>query len=314
MKNKFKKSKIIVPALALITTTTAASVTGTVAWFSANRAATVTASQFQATDSEGNLQVLAKKGVGTTSTATTAGTTSAVTVDGLLTHGSYNAAGSGKTTGELYVANISEHTSTGDSDTATYEVTGYTSMGDISGNTGTTITPSSYPWMAGQTADSTPKKIWYAVSWTIDISLASEGNELATKMVFVNFNKTTFENSADVNQGFRVALMDGAHTYIIGNDGQTNHVTGTTTSDVAAWKPYHQFAENYTAVQDNASKSASEVVGNGFLFELSGTTAKTVTCVAWYEGEDTNVVSSTSNTFVASSLELSFYCRQTTKA
>ncbi len=305
-----KKTKIILPAIALLAVSGIASVTGTVAWFSANRAATVTAS-FTATDSEGNLQVLAKKGVGTTTTATAASTTSAVTVDGVLTHGSYNAKADGS--GELYVANISEHTSTVDGDTATYEVTGYTSKGAITGNTGTTITPSAYPWMAGTTNDD--NKIWYAVSWTVDISLAQNGNKDSTKMVFVDFNKTAFSDANDVNNGFRVALMDGAHTYIIGKDDQKNHVTGTAKTDVAAWSTeYHQFAENYTAVQDNASKAASEVVEKGFLFELSGTEAKTLTCVAWYEGEDTNVVSNTNNKFNASGLTLSFYCRQTTLA
>ena len=85
-----KKSKILIPAVAVLALSVGASVTGTVAWFSANRAATVTA-QFKAVDAEGALQVLAKKGVGTTTTDTKAATTSAVTVDGSLTHGSYNA-------------------------------------------------------------------------------------------------------------------------------------------------------------------------------------------------------------------------------
>ena len=306
-----KKSKILIPAVAVLALSVGASVTGTVAWFSANRAATVTA-QFKAVDAEGALQVLAKKGVGTTTTDTKAATTSAVTVDGSLTHGSYNAAEKGATTGNLYVANISEHTSTGEGDTATYEVTGYTSKGTIAGNTGTTVTPSAYPWMAGE--DTSKNKIWYAVSWTVDISLASDGNASATKMVFVNFNKTTFSDATDVNNGFRVALMDEAHTYIIGKDAQKNHVTGTGKSDVKEWGTYHQFGETYTAVEDNSSKTAAEVETNGYLFELTGTTAKTVTCVAWYEGEDTNVVSNTANKFNASDLTLSFYCRQTTLA
>ncbi len=305
MKNKFKKSKIIVPALALITATTVASVTGTVAWFSANRAASVTVSQFQATDSEGNLQVLAHAGVGTTTTATVAATTSSVTVDGVLTHGSYNAAASGATTGKLYVANITE----GESG---YAIDSYSDKGAISGNTGTSIVPSSYPWMAGETSGESSNKIWYAVSWTIDVSLASEGNKSSTKMVFVNFNATTFGDKADVNQGFRVAIMAGSNTYIIGNDDQNKHVKGTNTNDVEEWSKYHRFAESYTLVQDNASKASAETEANGFLFELSGTNASTVTCVAWYEGEDTNVVSNTNNTFTAADLKLSFYCRQTT--
>ena len=38
-----KKSRIIVPALAMLTLSVAASVTGTVAWFSASRTKTLTA-------------------------------------------------------------------------------------------------------------------------------------------------------------------------------------------------------------------------------------------------------------------------------
>ena len=307
-----KKSKILIPAVAVLALSVGASVTGTVAWFTSSRTATVSAGVFESKALSANLKVKSTALVGMTTVDSEATDKSTITVDGALTHGSYNAAESGATTGNLYVANISEHTSTGDSDTATYEVTGYTSKGTIASNTGTTVTPSAYPWMAGE--DTSKNKIWYAVSWTVEISLASDGNASATKMVFVNFNKTTFSNNVDVNNGFRVALMDGAHTYIIGKDEQKKHVTGTTTENVEEWETYHQFGETYTAVEDNSSKAAAEVKTNGYLFELTGTTAKTVTCVAWYEGEDTNVVSNTANKFNASDLTLSFYCRQTTLA
>ncbi len=312
MKNKLKKSKIIVPALALITATTVASVTGTVAWFSANRVATATA-KFQATDSEGALMIKTNKGVGTSVASDIAwGTTSAVTVDGLLTHGSYNAASDGATSGLLYVANITEHTSTDEDDTATYEVDGYTSKGDIDDNTGDNISASTLPWCAGQTTDTTPKKIWYAVSWTISIKLAAEGNASTTKMVFVDFNKTTFSNNENVNQGFRVALMDGTHTYVIGKDTQKKHVIGTSKGSTEEWSTYHQFGESYTKVVDNTSKTNAETTANGFLFELNGTDEQNLTAVAWYEGEDTNVVSYTDGTtFTPSDLSLNFYCRQT---
>ena len=308
MKNKFKKSKIIVHALALITATTVASVTGTVAWFSANRVATATA-QFQATDSEGALMIKTIAGIGTTvNTDQNYASTNAVTVDGLLTHGSYNASANGVVDGNLYVANITE----GDDG---YEINNYEDKGTIAGNSGDTISPSSYPWMAGTKVDGTStKKVWYAVSWKVSIKLAAEGNASATKMVFVDFNKTTFGNKTDVNQGFRVALMDTAHTYIIGNDEQKNHVKGTTTSDVEEWSVYHQFGESYTKVKDNESKADAEKVEKGFLFELEGTTAKELTVVAWYEGEDTNVVTDENNTFSVSDLSLNFYCRQTLAA
>ena len=58
MKNKFKKSKIIVPALTLITATTVASVTGTVAWFTATRAVTVSATTFETRAENSSLSVV----------------------------------------------------------------------------------------------------------------------------------------------------------------------------------------------------------------------------------------------------------------
>lgn len=50
-----KKSRIIVPALAMLTLSVAASVTGTVAWFTASRQATIKASNLAAFNTEGNL-------------------------------------------------------------------------------------------------------------------------------------------------------------------------------------------------------------------------------------------------------------------
>lgn len=50
-----KKSRIIVPALAMLTLSVAASVTGTVAWFTASRTASMTASNLAAFNTEGNL-------------------------------------------------------------------------------------------------------------------------------------------------------------------------------------------------------------------------------------------------------------------
>jgi len=88
MKNKFKKSKIIVLALALITATTVASVTGTVAWFTANRAVTVTLNAFASTKLESNLEVTLTSGNGT---SVNSSNSKQIDIDGKLTHGSYDA-------------------------------------------------------------------------------------------------------------------------------------------------------------------------------------------------------------------------------
>lgn len=60
-----KKSKIIVPALAVLLLSTAASVTGTVAWFTANKVFTMKAGQFAVVNTKNNLEAIVEEGVGT---------------------------------------------------------------------------------------------------------------------------------------------------------------------------------------------------------------------------------------------------------
>ena len=54
---KLKKSAVVIPALARIAVTAAASVSGTVAWFTANRSVTVNASNFTAQSQNGDLTI-----------------------------------------------------------------------------------------------------------------------------------------------------------------------------------------------------------------------------------------------------------------
>ena len=62
-----KKSKLIVPAaLAVMLLSTAASVTGTVAWFTANRAVEIGAGKFEVTSTDGSLAVTLADGNCTT--------------------------------------------------------------------------------------------------------------------------------------------------------------------------------------------------------------------------------------------------------
>ena len=56
---KLKKSAVVIPALARIAITAAASVSGTVAWFTAAKTVTATAGHFQASYNDGNLSVRA---------------------------------------------------------------------------------------------------------------------------------------------------------------------------------------------------------------------------------------------------------------
>ena len=61
-----KKSKIIIPAAAILALSVGASVTGTVAWFTAARTATISANNLAAINTAGDLSVSLTKGTGTT--------------------------------------------------------------------------------------------------------------------------------------------------------------------------------------------------------------------------------------------------------
>ena len=76
-----KKSKVIIPALGVLILSTAASVTGTVAWFTANRTATITAGEFAVVKTADDLSVTLGSGIGTTATNPVAPATPYITVN-----------------------------------------------------------------------------------------------------------------------------------------------------------------------------------------------------------------------------------------
>ena len=79
-----KKSRIIIPALAMIAFSMAASITGAVAWFTAQRTATVNAGTYAVVKTTSDLEVTLGTGVGTSVSNNT------VTVNGKLTDGSFD--------------------------------------------------------------------------------------------------------------------------------------------------------------------------------------------------------------------------------
>ena len=94
-----KKSKIIIPALALIAVTTAASIAGSVAWFTASRQATINAGTFAVVKTNANLKYEIAAGVAT-SIETVQGKETIVLGNNKLTDGSVN-----HSTGKAYTPN-----------------------------------------------------------------------------------------------------------------------------------------------------------------------------------------------------------------
>ena len=84
--NYMKKTKIIAPALAIIAFSTAASIAGSVAWFTASRQVTINAGSYAVVKTNSDLSYSMTAGCGTNVNVST----NSVTFDGLLTHGSMN--------------------------------------------------------------------------------------------------------------------------------------------------------------------------------------------------------------------------------
>ena len=84
-----KKSKIIIPALAMIAFSTVASIAGTVAWFTASRQVTVSAGTYAVVKTTTNLECHVSNGVGTVATESDDNRT--ISLNGnKLTDGSFN--------------------------------------------------------------------------------------------------------------------------------------------------------------------------------------------------------------------------------
>ena len=146
-----KKSKIIIPALALLAFSTAASVTGAVAWFTANRTATINAGSYSVVKTNTNLEFELAPGVGTSVSGNT------VTFDGKLTDGSFN-----HKTQKVYTPNADGKelapSPKGEIDlNGTYTASGTGSLADL--------------LTRGQTDDTTPITIYTAVTFEIKFSV-----------------------------------------------------------------------------------------------------------------------------------------------
>lgn len=244
MKNVVKKSKfVILPALATLVLTGVASVTGTVAWFTANRAATLSGAQFQAKALDSSLKMTVTALTGTTGGSTQAGSTQSIAVDGLLTHGSYDL--KSKT---AFTALASDN-----------YVTGYSSVGAFDKST------SINTWQAA--GNSTNDKVWYAVSWKITFSQQLNSNSEKIAVLF-NPSASNYSNSQKVNAGFETAmftLSDNSidKSLVFGNDNHKKHVksAGTVTASYTQVTESASFdAETEYFTKDNDRDTYSKVL------------------------------------------------------
>ena len=330
-----KKSKVIIPAMAMILFSTAASISGTVAWFTANRVFNMTVSQFKVANLDGNLEATLAEGVGTTSVNNN---THAVTVPetNLLIDGSFN-------------HNAAETTALHAFKLDTDGTNKYKDMSTASENNWKYTTRNS-------------NKYYVAISWTISFKYTfadGETTDIGVYLDLANSLVTDPETDAvnskpNAAKAFRIAFVNGGHNVVWapladenttkgvssynlgtaeGGDGESHANKYTYVNSVSTVGNYDPAATGDTASKDFIYKgtTASDApvdmtAGNttrtdrvatikmGYVdgeVNPAANTAKTgsttVTCVAWFEGSDPNVVNSTVMNPLSASMK--FYSR-----
>ena len=312
-----KKSKIIVPALGLLLLSTAASVSGTVAWFTAVRNFNATiGNNFAVVKTTGDLTCQFKGLIGTTE-GTTTKTNDSLTVDAdtVLTDGSFDmsdlkAAYPTDSTGEAFA----ETTALGFSDKDTDEaVTGVN---------------------RGETKDG--DTIFTLFTWTMTFTNTTES--AANYGLFLNLDagQTTATPAVDeaTKAGFRVAFTDGSKSVVwapfratsaYNANIATNELkyVSAVTAGVATPTSYtlptsstpgNVICSNETNIatmsstNDGVTASSVNTKANYMGTFTSSVTTIAFKCAAWYEGLDSSIVSS--NDLAAITLKLSFDVRR----
>lgn len=282
MKNTSKKSKfVILPALATLVLTSVATVTGTAAWFTASRDTTISG-KFVSVKTDSKLNVELTAGIGTDID----GTKKSVSVQGNMTHGSYNA--NAKQDGKLYVASLND----------VNQITAYLDKKSLADNRKTEAGITAYPWLAKYGNGNSENNIWYAVSWTMNFTYGASADGETNYLLFSpkdstigNEVKNDQVTLGDTYKGFRIALMSGTKYLVVGGDSEAKHVTGTTAGSVAPFDKYEDL--NGADKPEKLTDNHSDLTKNDYKYSfgtIDNTSGVSITCVAWFEGEDSNIV------------------------
>ena len=303
-----KKSKIIVPALAMIGLSAVASVTGSVAWFTAQRTGRITTSDFVVTKIDGDLTLALTNGAGTSCTDDGASHSVGVVSGAKSKDVSFN-----PVSHQLYDARDNATTFVGIGNTTDYE-----------------HAQASHPYLLNGTT-------YYAFTWKVTISMSDTG--LANSAMNVFFDYRPYDGTAnvgskmesslqdnqtdqdkDTSKGFRIALISTSNTIVyaglenaaelkaIGEVSTVlgEHAYGTSPVNSGfSYFAYDKYALGSVAAASATAKASYQVAKDSdaqntqtaradYLGSLVNTNENTRTmdvwCVAWYEGTDSNVV------------------------
>lgn len=289
-----KKSKIIIPALALLAFSTAASVTGAVAWFTANRTATIDAGTYTVVKTNANLEFELGDGIGTEVDTTD---DHVINFNGLLTDGSVN-----HKTQKVYTP---DSFGTGHAAAPKDEI-------DLNGTY--PLTPGGETLedllTRGETDDTTPVTIYTAA--TFDITFTITFGQVPGD-IGLYLDNTTGKSAFSVTgtpvtaTGFRMAFLPKAASTngraTVFADLQTASNCHYISSKTQAMLPgtdyestdYDLIHSGYNAALPTTSTTRADAIARPdylgyFAFQADTEVELSYTVVAWFEGTDPNVV------------------------
>lgn len=289
-----KKTKIILPAIALLAVSGIASVTGTVAWFTASQATELTASNISAISTSGDLTAKIKAGTGVSTPNVAEGSEGAGFIDGNafalydLCDASYDAVNN-----QLYKAVMDS-----DNDGASNTVTGYTAISNGQASS----------WVK----DSQTLPVYYAAQWSVTFETAASYGSYDIFFDARSAN-SNLAGTNDIFKSFRVAMKCGSELIVWAPNGSSTsnkYVSGTSaTSTYTAGTNFlaGSSSDHWTSAtaQDTATSDITHLASG-----LTASTSKTVDFVAWFEGTDANCVTDKANNVAnvaASTLKMAFY-------
>ena len=290
-----KKSKIIIPALGMLILSTAASVTGTVAWFTTVSTANASITSFAVRKLGGDLSYSVTALTGT-ERATPSDPKSAIQLKGTnpaMCDASYD-----HTTGTLWKAtsNASSFIELDSESDANWSVT-----------------------------SASPAQVTYfAVSWQYAFTYTFGGDSTAMNLYYESAASTVTvmssvagTNSYETYKGFRIAFINSSLSrevvwaknqgvancsYVVDEDDDTGEYTDDNSTSAQGDLID---SRNMTAIAENSNGSTSRADYLG-QFTTSSATIN-IKCVAWFEGTDENVVNGSRMDTVQAAL--SFYTR-----
>ena len=322
-----KKLGVLVSSLALVAVTAMAGVTGTAAWFTANRVATATTSSFTAYAPNSMLKIQATAGQGTTTTdntdasqATSESTVNVTSndVQNYLRDASFDA-----TTGTLYRANVDDSYSSATNSATSATVKSYSVVSDY--DTGSSVK-----------VGSETHKLYYAVSWTFKFTYANPNTN--GSVLFFDLTSAFANGNAEgktlsgIEQGFRIAFNFGSDysDYLVWANGDVKTYVSATTynggNTPGAYGEYVNTGDTGDLIhfvktdstyqkQDDGLKLADAQKKKEYLGEFTtSATSFDVKCTAWFEGSDTtNVVTGKASQIEAIKANMKFYVRDLAK-